>query len=137
MYDWSQMFIDAGETMGQTFKIPERSKRLIEEAGFVDVVEKKYKLPVGGWPADKRSKEIGKWNLLYLLTGLDGMQLWILKAVLGVRHIFPNSGWRIKKRADVRSATNGEKWDYIEIQALSGKMRSALKDKNNHTYYEM
>lgn len=89
MYDWSKMFIDAGETMGQTFKVAERSKRLIEEAGFVDVVEKTYKMPVGRWSADKRLKELGQWNLLYLLTGLDGMQLWILKAVLGVSFVFP------------------------------------------------
>lgn len=109
MYDWSRIFIDAGETMGQTFKVAERSKRLIEEAGFVDMVEKTYKMPVGRWSADKKLKDLGQWNLLYLLTGLDGMQLWILKAVL--------------------------RWEYTEIQALSGKMRSALRNKDNHGYY--
>ena len=65
MYDWSQIFINAGETIGQTFKIAKQSKRLIEEAGFVDVVETKYKLPIGGWMADKRWKELGQWNLLF------------------------------------------------------------------------
>jgi hypothetical protein len=86
MYDWSQLFIDAAESIGQTFKIGKQSKKLIEEAGFVDVIEKKYKMPVGGWMNDKKWKEIGRWNLLYLTTGLEGMQLWILKAVLGVRY---------------------------------------------------
>ncbi|RDW56885.1 hypothetical protein BP5796_12952 [Coleophoma crateriformis] len=111
MYDWSQMFIEAGESMGQTFQIASRSKKLIEEAGFVDVEEKKFKLPVGAWMQDKKWKEIGRWNLLYLTTGLEGMQLWILKTVLG--------------------------WEYTEIQALSGKMRSAFLDRSNHAYYEM
>ena len=84
MYDWSALFIDAGETMGQTFKISRESARLIAEAGFVDVVERKFKMPVGGWMGDCKWKEIGRWNLLYLTTGLEGMQLFILKAVLGV-----------------------------------------------------
>jgi hypothetical protein len=87
MYDWSQIFISAGETIGQTFNVAKQSKRLIEEAGFVDVVEKKYKMPVGAWMADERWKELGRWNLLYLSTGLEGMQLWILKTVLGVSYV--------------------------------------------------
>lgn len=84
MYDWSQIFINAGEQMGRTFMIAKRSKQLIEEAGFVDVVEKRYKMPVGGWMEDETWKQIGLWNLLYLMTGLEGMQLYILKNVLGV-----------------------------------------------------
>lgn len=90
MYDWSQIFIDAGEKMGRTFKIPNQSRQLIKEAGYVDVVEKRYKIPVGGWMEDQRWKEIGKWNLLYLTTGLEGMALYILKNVLGVSH-FPTT----------------------------------------------
>lgn len=85
MYDWSRMFIDAGETLGQTFNIALKSKGLIEKAGFVDVVEKRYKLPVGPWPADAKWKELGRWSLLHMLTGIDGMQLFMLKEILGVR----------------------------------------------------
>lgn len=84
MYDWCTTFIDAGEKMGRTFKIPRIAKSLIEEAGFVDVVETKYKIPVGPWMEDRKWEEIGKWNLLYLTTGLEGMALYILKHVLGV-----------------------------------------------------
>ncbi|KAG0648618.1 Velvet complex subunit LAE1 [Hyphodiscus hymeniophilus] len=85
MYDWSKIFIDAAEDIThQTFKIPRFSAQLIKEAGFVDVVEKKFKIPVGSWMADKKLKEIGRWNLLFLTTGLQGMQLWMLKHVLGV-----------------------------------------------------
>lgn len=86
MYDWSQLFINAGEQMGRTFKIARESKKLIEAAGFVDVVERKYKVPVGGWMEDVKWKELGKWNLLYLTEGLEGMALYILKNVLRVSH---------------------------------------------------
>ncbi|KFZ00045.1 hypothetical protein V500_01200 [Pseudogymnoascus sp. VKM F-4518 (FW-2643)] len=111
MYDWSTLLINAGETMRRTFKIPKMSKRLIEAAGFVDVVETKYKVPVGGWMEDKKWKEIGRWNLLYLSEGLEGMALFILMKVLN--------------------------WEYTEVQALLGRMRSALMDKENHGYYEI
>ena len=87
MYEWSQIFIDAGEKTGRTFKIPHQSRKLIQEAGYVDVVEKRYKMPVGGWMADQKWKEIGECNLQYLTTGLEGMALYILKNVLGVGHL--------------------------------------------------
>jgi hypothetical protein len=86
MYDWSTLFINAGETMQRTFKIPKMSRRLIEEAGFVDVVETKYKVPVGGWMEDKKWKEVGRWNLFYLQEGLEGMALFILKNILRVSY---------------------------------------------------
>ncbi|KAG4433708.1 hypothetical protein IFR05_010817 [Cadophora sp. M221] len=109
MYEWSRIFIGAGETMGRTFTIARDSKRLLEEAGFVDVVEKKYKIPVGPWIEDPKWKEIGRWDLLFLTTGLEGMALYILKNILG--------------------------WEFDEIQVFLAKMRKALADKSNHGYY--
>jgi hypothetical protein len=31
----------------------------MKDAGFVDIVEKRYKLPVGGWSSDPKYREIG------------------------------------------------------------------------------
>lgn len=98
MYDWSALFIDAAESIGQTFKIPRQSKRLIQEAGFIDVVETKYKMPVGGWMAERKWKDLGRWNLLFLTTGLEGMQLWLLRAVLGVSDVFQSFGRSLRRR---------------------------------------
>jgi hypothetical protein len=52
--------------------------------GFVDVVEKKYKVPVGAWPSDPQLKEIGRYSLLYCDLGCEGWALWILSKILGV-----------------------------------------------------
>lgn len=82
MYDWPQTFIGAGEVMGRTFKV--NSKKLMEDAGFVDIVEKVWKVPSSGWPKDPQMKELGRWQLLYLMTGLEGMALYILTTVLKV-----------------------------------------------------
>lgn len=34
---------------------------ILRKAGFVDVVERKIKTPIGAWPRDPRQKEIGRW----------------------------------------------------------------------------
>jgi hypothetical protein len=80
----SQLFIEVGETMGRTFKIPRISKRLIEEAGFVDRVEKKIKLPSIPWMFDKKGKELGNWSMLYLTEGLCRLATgpWLLISLL-------------------------------------------------------
>jgi hypothetical protein len=52
--------------------------------GFVDVVQKKYKVPVGAWPSDPQLKEIGRYSLLYCDLGCEGWALWILSKILGV-----------------------------------------------------
>lgn len=82
--EWSRLFIGAGEKMGRSFLCIRDAKKLLEEAGFVDVVETQYKLPVGPWMKDPKWKEIGRWGLLFMTTGLESMALYMLTHVLGV-----------------------------------------------------
>ncbi len=53
MAQWSKTFVDAGEKMGKTFNVPDRMQSLIHDAGFVDLHQVWYKVPVGGWTKDK------------------------------------------------------------------------------------
>lgn len=55
MARWSKTFVDCGENLGKTFKITERAAPLMREAGFEDVQEHWFKLPVGGWAKGKVS----------------------------------------------------------------------------------
>ena len=84
MAKWSRIFLEAGEKMGKTFRIANRAKEYITQAGFVDVVEKKYKMPIGDWSIDPKFKKIGLYNLLYCVQGLEGFALFILSKVMGV-----------------------------------------------------
>jgi hypothetical protein len=34
-------------------------KKIMEDAGYVDIAEKEYKWPLNKWPAEKKMKEIG------------------------------------------------------------------------------
>lgn len=77
-----QLYREAGAITGRTFEVTDFMKEKIERAGFVNVVEKTFKVPIGGWPADTRLREIGQWALLGFLSGLEGYALATLTRVL-------------------------------------------------------
>jgi hypothetical protein len=123
MYEWSRKWIDAGESIGRTLKIARYSKRLLEEAGFVGIVEKKFKLPLGGWMQDPTYKEIGKCCLLFMDEGLEDMVLYLGSAVLevGLPYSSMPSAYSLQ-------------WDPAKIEDYVAQMRRAIKDKENHGY---
>lgn len=81
---WSQTFLEAGEKFGKTFRIADRARNYIVEAGFEEVTEKKYKVPVGRWSSDPKLKDIGMWNWLHCDEGLEGWAMFLLISVMGV-----------------------------------------------------
>jgi hypothetical protein len=83
---WSRTFIAAGEKLGKTFRIADLAKGYIEAAGFEGVVEKKYKLPVGGWSSDPKYKELGHWNLVHCDQGIEGWAMALLTRVMEARY---------------------------------------------------
>ncbi|KAM0343746.1 hypothetical protein ACHAPU_008173 [Fusarium lateritium] len=40
----------------------ERIKAIMEDAGFTDIVDTRFKWPTNPWPKDKKHKELGTWN---------------------------------------------------------------------------
>jgi len=85
--EWSRLAIEAAKKMGKTFENAQFTKENMLKAGFVDVVEKKFKLPIGPWSSDPKMKELGRWNLLYFQQGVEGMALYLLTQILGVRRV--------------------------------------------------
>lgn len=81
---WSQNALAIAQKSGKTFEIAENMAGLITEAGFVDVVEKRFKWPIGPWSSDARLKEIGRWNLLNWEEGMEGWCMAPYTRVLGV-----------------------------------------------------
>jgi hypothetical protein len=84
MSQWSEIFIGAGEQTGKTFKIGKQAKGLLENAGFVNVVEQRFKVPVGTWAVDPKLKALGRWNFLHCYQGAEGWGLFILTKLLNV-----------------------------------------------------
>jgi hypothetical protein len=110
MEDWSNTFYEAEVHTGRTFKIAKQSKKLIEEAGFINVTQTYHKLPVGPWPSDPYLKEVGRWNLLHSYHGCEGWGLYLLTNVMG--------------------------YSPDEAKIFIAKFKNALKDKSNHAYFE-
>lgn len=62
-------------------------KRYIDDAGFINTIEKVWKAPHGPWHTDQKMKDIGNWGLLELEVGLEGFSMALLTRVLGVRDL--------------------------------------------------
>ncbi|CAI4217771.1 unnamed protein product [Parascedosporium putredinis] len=110
---WNQIFLDAGERMGKTLKIGIGSRMgdTMAKAGFVDGVERKFRLPMGACCRDPTLKQIGFLVLHFVEEGLEGFSLLILTQVLG--------------------------WRYEECQLLISQMQQALRDQRSHPYFEV
>jgi hypothetical protein len=82
---WGRKILEVGEKSGSSFTIWNESKERLQKAGFVDVVEKRYKWPLSGWNKDKKLKELGMWNQLRAYNGLEDFALRLLTTHGGVR----------------------------------------------------
>lgn len=75
---WGDNFIGCSDRAGRSLKTQETMKAAIEKAGFVDVQEHLYKVPMGPWPKDQVLKEAGRINYLHWSAGLEGYAMWLL-----------------------------------------------------------
>jgi hypothetical protein len=97
-HEWGKTVIEMGQKFGKSFTIWEESAERMRKAGFVEVVEVRYKWPMNGWPKEETMKNIGRWNQLRLMDGVEGFMLRLLTQV-GQVSILP----RMRIEMDVRS----------------------------------
>lgn len=111
---WNDIFSEAGETLGKTFKIGMGSRMIdhMEDAGFVNCVQRRVRIPIGSWASDPKLKEIGDLVYLFVRQSIEGFALFLLTQVMG--------------------------WKYEECHVLIAKMMNALKQyRRLHPYYEV
>jgi hypothetical protein len=73
--EWREWAMKLGEKLGKDFLISDAMKGYMQQAGFVDVVEKRFKVPLGPWSNNERYREIGKYYEAFWRTGAQG---WIM-----------------------------------------------------------
>ena len=83
----------------------------MRNAGFQDVVERRYQWPLGPWPKDKKLKELGIWARAHADAGLEDWCLALLTRVFG--------------------------WSYEQVQAHIAKARARLWNRKRHAWHEM
>lgn len=110
---WRDLFFEAGDKLGRTFKTARDGdqEKLMREAGFVDLVHRQWKVPMGSWPKDPRLKQIGLYNGSFIDRSLDGFAVFPIGQILG--------------------------WTLEEVETLVKNMRAALKAPKSFPYYVM
>jgi hypothetical protein len=109
--EWTQTQDRAAMTMGRPLRIGNKLKRWYEQAGFVDVHEEIFKLPINSWPKDPQWKMLGRFNETNLLDGLQAFSLQPFQKGLG--------------------------WTKDEIEVYLVQIRKALSDRSVHAYHKM
>ena len=105
---WSELLIQAFDKFERPANLVGSYKRLMEEAGFVDVVEVVHKWPFNTWPKDPKHKELGAWNYANLTQALQGFTM--------------------------APFTRGLGWSPAEVEVLLMDVRKDLKNRNIHAY---
>lgn len=108
---WCKLFFECGRQTGRTWEIARdgRQEEYMREAGFTDLFSKSWKLPVGGWPQDKKLKQIGLYNGAFIDHSIDAFAIFPIGEILG--------------------------WSEEEVTILVSQMRKALKEPRALPYF--
>ncbi|KAI5850719.1 S-adenosyl-L-methionine-dependent methyltransferase [Tricharina praecox] len=79
---WQQYVMDATAAAGKPMAYEHRTGQLLRDAGFTDIQEVVYQLPLSPWPAETHLKDCGRWYNLGMSEGLEAFSLGPLCRVL-------------------------------------------------------
>ncbi|KAK0611686.1 S-adenosyl-L-methionine-dependent methyltransferase [Immersiella caudata] len=110
---WGKIFIDGGKKAGRSFTIVQDNtqRKAMEAAGFVDIQEHNIKMPIGGWAADPKLKEVGLYSQLVLEGDPEGYVLFMTSTL----------GWSREQILAYIAA--------VKRETRSGKLRPYYKQK--------
>jgi hypothetical protein len=111
LWTWVLWLMQAMEAFGRPLTAAQNWKALLEEAGFVDVVERVYKWPTNSWPRDPKYKKLGGWSLYNMEQVLEPAILAPMTRSLG--------------------------WTREEAIVLAAKAKTVLRDPKVHAYWPM
>lgn len=83
---WEKLINQAGDRIGRRFDIAKghTMRRHMEEAGFVDIVERKIKAPLHSWPKDMKLRDVGSVLQTAFDQSVDGFGMFLFTQVLGL-----------------------------------------------------
>ena len=99
---------EAARRFGKIMNISPQFNSMVNAAGFQDVHEDIYKVPLTPWPADPKQKLLGQYMHLQMTESIEAFCLALFSRVLG--------------------------WDNNRIQVLLAGVRADLRNKNMHMY---
>ncbi|EXK83424.1 hypothetical protein FOQG_12286 [Fusarium oxysporum f. sp. raphani 54005] len=75
---WSELMVKAANKIGRSITVASKFKSMLEDAGFIDIVEIKKRIPMNRWPKRSRYKELGTWSCYMLHSSLEGISMGLL-----------------------------------------------------------
>ncbi|KAI9814556.1 MAG: hypothetical protein M1827_003111 [Pycnora praestabilis] len=108
--EFSNRVIEASAIVGVSLHEPTKFRQYMDEAGFVEIVERRFKIPVSPWPKDRRMKLIGAFETQSLLEGASAFSLRVFAKAFG--------------------------WNQAETEISLVQLRKDVKNLKHHTYYE-
>jgi hypothetical protein len=70
--------VKAANKIGRSITVASKFKSMLEDAGFIDIVEIKKRIPMNRWPKRSRYKELGTWSCYMLQSSLEGISMGLL-----------------------------------------------------------
>jgi hypothetical protein len=108
---WSLEQDEAAMHLGKPLRIANKLKKWYEQAGFVDVKEEVFHVPITEWAREDRLKLFGKFMSWNMQLGLYG---WSID--------YFNKAWD---------------WTEAEVRVKCARVHSALYDRTVHAYYKV
>ncbi|KUI61570.1 Demethylmenaquinone methyltransferase [Cytospora mali] len=81
---WNELVLEGVRRMGKNGLAAARFKGQMLDAGFVDVVERKFALPGNPWAKGDDQKMLGMMQMENILDGLHGMSIGLFTKMLGM-----------------------------------------------------
>ena len=106
-----RLYFEMAEKMGAPLDAPRSWAQQMRDAGFTDVEDVVFKLPMGSWPRSKRLRTVGKLEQIMILEG--GFEAYMLRGYTQV----------LGGRPD-------------DLQIILALARREIKDPNVHTYVQ-
>lgn len=101
----------ACDRMGRTMDPAPHFTRWAAHAGFANIEEQRFKLPVGSWPKDPRLKEVGAFMSINFFEGVEAFTAVLLRDVLG--------------------------WSAEAVELMNSRVRAASRRKDVHAIFDM
>ncbi|KAI9780889.1 MAG: hypothetical protein M1816_002635 [Peltula sp. TS41687] len=108
MLKWIENLNVAADKFGKVMNIAPLIKESVQKAGFANVVEKIYKVPMTPWAKNPKLKNQGRYNQLAMFDSLQAYTLRLFTSVLG--------------------------WKKEEAEALIAQVRQELSNPRIHMY---
>jgi hypothetical protein len=105
------LLAEIGKKVGIDLAVAQKFKGMIEDAGFEEVQEKTFDLPLGNWGEGRRMKEIGLCQQVQMTEGLQGIASGLLTRVAG--------------------------WSQDRVEVFLAGVRREMKNRSVHSFYKV